>query len=174
MIVCGCTDNPASSFVVTEQIEIGNSGVIVSYPVDWFLAEVSLTPNLANPREVFSVGSFPLRPGGPNCAQVPSNALHDMRPGDVLVSVQERFDAIASGFPDRPDRFGPAPGTTDNELYGCLDPEESDDIGAIHWIWFTDQDRYFHVIVALGSDVGGEREKAAWAVLDDLVIAPAD
>ncbi len=58
--------------------EIDGFNMVLTYPGDWYLAEQSLTPNLSSPTEVFSLGSFPLRPGGPNCAQIPSQALHDM------------------------------------------------------------------------------------------------
>lgn len=154
-------------------VELRDSNVALTYPNDWHLADVNLTPNLANPKEIFSIGSFPLTAGGPNCAQVPSQALHDMAPTDVFVTVQERgADAIPSGFDPRPDRFGPVSGSTDNVFYDCLEPDERDDIGVIHWIWFTDQDRYFHVLVAIGRDASPEDAAAIWQVLDDTEIRP--
>jgi len=42
-------------------------GFRVTHPPDWFRAEVNLTPNLASPQEVLSIGTFPLEPGGPGC-----------------------------------------------------------------------------------------------------------
>jgi len=154
---------------------ISDFNMILTYPADWYLADENLIPNLGNPREVFSLGSLPLRPGGPNCAQVPSQVLHDLEATDVFVTVQERgSDAIPSGFDPRPDNFGPTPGSTDNEIYDCLDSEERDDVSAIHWIWFTDQDRYFHVLVALGRDADPQDVSVLWSVLDQLVIEPRD
>lgn len=138
-------------------VELRDFNVALTYPDDWHLANVSLTPSLASPTEVFSLGSFPLEPGGPNCAQIPSQALHDMTPTDVFVTVQERgSDLETSGFDPRPDEFGPTPGSTDNVFYDCLDPDERADIGAIHWISFTDQSRYFHVLVAIGENASPE------------------
>jgi hypothetical protein len=47
-------------------------------------------------------------------------------------------------------------------------------VDALHWIWFTDQDRYFHVLVALGRDATPEDVSAIWGTLDQLVIEPRD
>lgn len=157
------------------QVEINDFNMVLTYPGDWHLSEESLTPNLGSPREVFSLGSFPLRPGGPNCAQIPSQALHDMAATDVFVTIQERgIDAIPSGFDPRPDNFEPTPGSTDNVFHDCLEPEERDDVGAIHWIWFADQDRYFHLLVAIGRDASPEDTSALWNVLDEMQIGPWD
>jgi hypothetical protein len=156
-----------------KNVELRDFNMALTYPYDWHLADVSLTPNLASPTEIFSIGSFPLRAGGPNCAQIPSQALHDMAATDVFVTIQERgTDLDTSGFDPRPARFGPISGSTDNVFYDCLGPNERDDVGAIHWIWFTDQDRYFHVLVAIGRDASREDTAAVWEVLDEMEIRP--
>jgi len=154
--------------------EIPDFKLVLAYPAEWFLAEETLTPNLGGPLEVFSLGSFPLRPGGPTCAQIPSQAMHDLRSTDVFVTVQERGTTNPSGFDPRPDSFGPTPGDTDHVFYECLEPEERADVGTMHWIWFTDQDRYFHVLVALGQEAAPESVSATWTTLDQLVIEPRD
>ena len=153
-------------------VEILGGAMRLTYPADWYLAEDNLTPNLGDPREVFSLGSFPLTPGGPNCAQIPSRALHDLGATDVFVTVQERTAADPAGFDPRPEQFGPTPGDTDNVFYDCIDPTELDDIGTLHWIWFTDQNRYFHMLVALGADASAEKVSALWNSLDQLEIEP--
>jgi hypothetical protein len=152
--------------------EIPDFEMVLTHPADWHLTEKSLSPNLGDPREAFSFGSFPLRSGGPNCAQIPSQALHDFKVTDVFVTVQERSTTNSSGFDPRPENFGPTPGDTDNVFYECLEPEERADVGKMHWIWFTDQDRYFHVLVALGRDASPDSVTAAWNTLDQLVIEP--
>jgi hypothetical protein len=173
MAIYGCTADAVSSPEDVEIAGIPEAHMVLTYPAGWHLADGNLTPNLADPREVFSLGSFPLRVGGPHCAQVPSQALHDLETTDVFLTLQERgADAIASGFDPRPHKFGPTSGSTDNEVYDCVEPDERDDIGKIHWIWFTDQDRYFHVLVALGREAAPENVSAAWGVLDQLVIEP--
>lgn len=157
-------------------VEMADSGLVVSFPADWDLAEESLTPNLGNPQEVFSLGSFPLTPGGPSCAQVPSQALNDMEATDVFLTVQERLsdDAIPGGFNPRPDNFDPTPGSTDNVFYDCLGPTDRSDVSAIHWIRFRDFGRYFHVLVAIGQDADLEDVSAIWDTLDRLVILPTN
>jgi hypothetical protein len=157
------------------QTGLDDLDMVLTYPRDWHLAEESLTPNLDSPTEVFSLGSFPLKPGGPTCAQIPSQALHDMEATDVFVTVQERgSNADASGFSTRPDTFGPTPGSADHVFYDCLEPAERDHVGEIHWIWFTEQDRYFHVLVALGRDTAAEDVSSVWNVLNQLEIKPRD
>lgn len=68
----------------------------ISYPREWFLAESSLTPNLSDPSELFSV-AFPLVYRETDCAHMPKGALDVMGPSDVFVSVQER-KALGSDF----------------------------------------------------------------------------
>jgi len=152
----------------TRIVELPESAMVVMVPSEWHFADVSLTPNLASPVEVLSVGSFPLKPGGPNCAQIPSQALHDMGPTDVFVTVQET--GPGAGSEPRPDTFGPTPGSDSNVFLDCVGPEEQDDIGELHWLSFTDHDRYFYVAVAIGKDATSDDVSAIWSVLDDLVI----
>ena len=172
LVIAACSSSHAGAGELNEA-HLTDVNITVKYPSDWYLAEQSLTPNLGNPHEVLSVGSFPLNSGGPNCAQIPSQALGEMTATDVFVTVQERgADAIPAGFAPRPDEFGPIPGSTQNELYECVDEAERADIDAIHWIWFRDQDRFFHVAVAIGEDAAPEDVAAAWKVLDDLIIEP--
>src|SRR4051794_26016923 len=61
----------------------------VTYPRDWTRAETNLTPRLASPKEILSIGTYPLRPGGSNCAQVPVNALEDLGPADAFFTIEE-------------------------------------------------------------------------------------
>jgi len=153
-------------------VELPGGAMRLTYPADWYLADERLTPNLGAPREIFSLGSFPLVPGGPNCAQIPSRALHDLGSTDVFLTVQERTVADPAGFDPRPEHFGPTPGDTDNVFYDCIEPGELADIGTLHWTSFTDQNRYFHMLVALGADAPAEKVSALWNSLDQLVIEP--
>lgn len=174
----GACENANSAGSVIEDlrvVELVDSSMVLTYPADWRLAEENLTPNLANPREVFSVGSFTLASGGPNCAQAPTQALQDMKKTDVFVTVQERTDASTlSGFDPWPDHFGPTPGSSENVFYDCLDPHERQDLSAIHWISFEENVRYFHVLVAIGQDADPEDIAAVWKTLDRLVILPTE
>ena len=170
------SEDPPETTSDLQVVELAESSIVVTYPADWQLAEESLTPNLADPREVFSLGTFALTPGGPNCAQAPTQALHDMDGTDVFLTVQERWGVgtHTSGFDPRPDAFGPISGSADNAFFECLDPEERSDLNAIHWIDFTDAGRYFYVLVAIGRDADPEEVSAVWETLNRLVILPTD
>jgi hypothetical protein len=174
LALLGCTAGALSLSDEVRVVDIPDRGVVLTYPAGWHLAEENLTPNLGDPREVFSLGSFHLTPGGPNCAQVPSQALHDFEATDVFVTVQERSATKPTGFDPRPENFGPTPGDTNHVFCECLEPEERADVSKMHWIWFSDQDRYFHILVALGRDATPEAETAIWSTLDRLVIEPRD
>jgi hypothetical protein len=137
------------------------AGFTVSYPASWHLAKTSLTPILSSPHEIFSVGTYPLVPGG-LCAQFPSKAIEDLGPRDALVSVQE-----ASPFQGiRPTLFGPTDGTGRDESPGCTHtPKEF-----IHrWIPFASDGRAFYAYVAMGVDATRSTRRSAWGVLDSLV-----
>lgn len=176
LLLWGACENANSAGSVIEDlrvVDLVDSLMVLTYPADWHLADENLTPNLSNPREVFSVGSFTLAPGGPNCAQAPTQALQDMGKTDVFLTVQERTDASTlSGFDPWPDNFGPTPGSSENVFYDCLDPDERQDLSAIHWISFTENVRYFHALVAIGQDADPEDIAAVWKTLDRLVILP--
>lgn len=169
------TNTPDRTVSAWEVVDLEDASMVLSYPADWHLAEANLTPNLGDPREVFSLGSFPLEPGGQNCAQVPTRALHDMEATDVLLTVQERInDAIPSGFDRRPDNFGPTPDSANNVFYDCLEAGDRADVSAIHWIAFTDAGRYFYALVAIGSSADPKDVSAIWDTLDRLVILPTE
>jgi hypothetical protein len=89
-------------------------------PPGWQRARARLVPKLLMPREILSVGTFPMPVGGGgNCGREPAAAIERMKPGDALVSIQEvavteKMRArLAQGFPPRPSHFGlprlPAP-----------------------------------------------------------------
>jgi hypothetical protein len=93
----------------------------VQNPQDWHRSEGSLTPDLVDPHEILALGTFDLRPGGPNCAHLPVQALTDLAPGDSLIWVAERERGDVSSYPARPVAFGPTSGTDTDESPDCLD-----------------------------------------------------
>jgi hypothetical protein len=59
-------------------------------PAGWHEARRTLVPKLLMPREVLSLGTFGMRPGGGgDCGREPVAALAAMRRGDSLLTVQE-------------------------------------------------------------------------------------
>ena len=139
---------------------------VLSYPPGWTRATQSLTPNLVDPEELFTVGTYDeLPPGGERCAQVPENALEAMRTRDALVSVYER-EGDHGGAP-RPDRFRLTQGYDPGELDDCV-PDET--ILRDRQIPFKEGDRYFVAYVALGPNANENTETEALEILDALVL----
>src|SRR5215212_6447816 len=98
-------------------------GVTYRVPVSWHVAPRSLTPHLANPRELFTAGTGRLAASGGRCAHLPSAALAAMSAADVLVTVQERFGSD-SDFRPRPRRFG-LDGPSISEADTCAGPRHA-------------------------------------------------
>jgi hypothetical protein len=59
-------------------------------PSGWRRSAARLVPKLLDPREILSLGTFPMAVGGGgNCGREPIAAIARMRTGDALVSIQE-------------------------------------------------------------------------------------
>jgi len=81
-------------------------------PVGWQRSGERLVP-LLMPREVVSIGTFPMPAGGGgNCGREPVAAIRRMRRGDALISIQEytvtaRMRPLAGGsFPPKSSQLG--------------------------------------------------------------------
>jgi hypothetical protein len=145
-------------------------GLVVELPPGWQPASASLTPQLLDPREELSVGTFPLRYRETACAHMPSSALDDLGPTDAFVTIQERGVDPGStwqGFPARPPHFGPKPEDA-SEAAQCVPDARFAD----HWFTFTDGDRHFHVLVAFGPQASAATRDEAWGILDSLRVDP--
>jgi hypothetical protein len=146
-------------------------GLTAMLPPGWHPASSSLTPGLGDPREVLSVGTFPLRYRELVCAQIPGSALEDLGPGDAFVTLQERGlepGSTWSDFPPRPAHFG-ASLAVPSEVSACVPAARFSD----HWFGFTDAGRHFHVLVAFGPEASRTTRAQAWEILDALVVDPA-
>lgn len=150
-------------------------GFTVAFPSGWYLADQNLTPLLSDPHEILSVGSYPLRPGekAPTDAYLPGNAIADLGPDDVFVTIQTV--GSAHGFPARPTSFGP-PAACASGSPSCL---RGDDLFRtlpnVHawWIPFEDAGHGYYAMVAMGSRAFQDpsRSQAAWDVLDSLAFS---
>jgi hypothetical protein len=147
-------------------------GLTVELPPGWQPAERSLTPDLGDPRERLSVGTFPLRYRPSECSHMPSSALAEIGPRDAFLTLQERGTNPGSewkGFPARPASFGPELGDA-SEAAACVPDARFTD----HWIWFADGDRHFHLLVAFGPEASAETRDQTWRILDSLKVDPAE
>jgi hypothetical protein len=146
-------------------------GLTAMLPAGWHHASASLTPALGDPREVLSVGTFPLRYRELVCANLPGSALEDLGPGDAFVTLQERGlepGSTWSDFPPRPAHFGASLGGP-SEVSACVPAAHFSD----HWFGFSDAGRHFHVLVAFGPEVSATTRTQAWEILDGLRVDPA-
>ena len=126
-------------------------GVTVRYPSGWDRAEKTLTPNLDDPREILSLGTYPLRPGGDRCPHHPVNAIEDLGRTDAFISVLERAS------PHRADDYLPRP----THLTPRLEPRTNrfcvpDPARLDAWMTFSDGDRAFYLLVAVGESASDE------------------
>ena len=142
---------------------VESHGVSVDLPARWQPATHSLTPQLLDPHELLSAGTFRLRYRELGCTQFPSSALLDLGPADALVTVQERH--ARTHFSKRPAHFGPLPNDR-SEASECVPKARFTD----HWQQFRDHGRSFHVLVAFGPRASAKTRRDAWAILDSLVV----
>jgi hypothetical protein len=62
----------------------------LAVPSGWHVSRARLVPRLIRPREIVSVGTFGMVPGGGgNCGREPAKAVGRMGPQDGLISIQE-------------------------------------------------------------------------------------
>jgi hypothetical protein len=177
LVVFGAETSPAArdagwrvldSLRVHAQVAFGR-GLSAELPSGWQQAEKRLTPQLTDPREVLSLGTFPLHAEEGECGHMPTGALEDLGPSDAFVTLQERGrgGGASLDFPPRPERFGPDPGDR-SEARDCVPGARFTD----HWFGFSDAGRRFHVLVAFGPEATQERRAEAWRALDSLRIDP--
>jgi hypothetical protein len=159
----------------------------VTYPSGWIVSDEPINTWVCSPFEILALATYPLRPGGEAVidAQLPSNAVEDLGPNDILIWINdsgsacggERASGDGSGFPERPRRFGPSEPC---ESWTRLCPEPDGElldsypgIGA-WWMGFADAGRGFYVFVGMGEQAYADpgRAQLAWDVLDSFRFLP--
>jgi hypothetical protein len=144
-------------------------GYTVRYPVTWLRASRPLTPSLTDPREILSLGTFPLRYRHTNCEAWAGSAQQDLGDRDAFVSVREAGDLSGADygeFPRRPHRFGAQSGRA---------PEPSPcpgGHGVLQHVRFSEAGRNFDVLLGFGGRVSGEGRREAYRTLDSLRFDP--
>jgi hypothetical protein len=170
--LCGPADSRNDCDVApTEQIAPVASptevphGLFVSYPDDWMPASEILTPALTDPREIFAVGTYPLRPGGSTCAQYPVNAIEDLGPADALIWLAER-QKTSTSVPNRPADFEAwMSAASVDDSPGCLSAPKD----FVHrYGGFSDAGREFDLYVAYGASVSPNTLSQLWAILNHM------
>jgi hypothetical protein len=151
-------------------------GLSVVVPPGWQVAAEPLNTWVSSPHEILSMGTYALRPGGHAVTdfQLPSLALEDLGPNDILIWVNEAGDA--SGFAERPARFEPSqPCGGDDWSRLCPEPSGRSlrlTITGVHawWLGFADAGRGFYVFVGMGAQAYADpmRAQTPWEILDSL------
>jgi hypothetical protein len=150
-------------------------GYTVGFPAGWQRATSSLTPSLTDPREILSLGTFPLRYRPTDCEAFAGSAQQDLGDGDAFVTILERGiptprqgypEGKIVGVPPRPERFGADSGRG-------VEPTDCPGSRAlVQWIDFRDAGRYFYALVAFGRSVPGDLRRDAYRILDSLSFDP--
>ena len=139
-------------------------GFTVSYPNDWYRAEEKMT-DIGTPRELFTLGTFSLEPGG-SC--MPTKALADVHPYGALVYAFEDQDTGNPGF------FKPMPdelGLDDLEPPGGVECGGEQDVMRRS---FKASGRFILLFVALGEEMSPEARQEVSNVLDSLHFEPLE
>jgi hypothetical protein len=130
-----------------------------SYPTEWDRATSALT-DLANPHELFVLGSGRLEPGG-ECA--PTASINAMGADDVLIYLLEDGKGPAGDESSRPRNFAFSEGA--REPMECVgDPAQAD----VYSFLFTDSGRAFDATVIVGSASEVSKRNDLLQVLDRL------
>lgn len=169
----GVDERPAASPPTWTTTVDHKRGFEVSIPTGWQLAGESLTPELTDPRELLSAGTFPLRFRESDCSHVPTGALSTMGPTDGFVTVLERGRDPRSAwteFAPRPADFSEKARPERGDVAGCL---RDGSRLAEFWMPFTDEGRHFYAIVVLGPDVPSDIRAQAFEILDRMRFDPA-
>jgi len=154
----------------TFALDEGEASILV--PVGWISTTDDLTPNVGDPEERISIGTYPLREGGDQCAQVPVRALEDLAPDDVFVQVLER-SGTASASPRPPTFAGRLTALEEgSDFWECVTPEERSDFGTLMFLDFEHDGHQFYVLLALGSETGEDELHIVELMLDRIVIRP--
>lgn len=147
--------------------EVREQGITVTLPRGWRLARKTLTPNLGDPHEVLSAGTFDLPPNhGATCAQYPVTATEEMGTRDAFVTIGERS---MGQFPKdtRPNRFVLPDRSSNDEWPQCM--TKSKDF--FHWVTvFEENGREIYLYVAMGTDASPDIKQQVTDFLNSVVV----
>jgi hypothetical protein len=167
----GCDVSPTEQIVAMAETKTdAQQDFAISYPSDWSPASEILTPDLTDPREIFALATYPLRPGGSSCAHFPVNAIEDLGPTDALIWLTERQqvsgNASTSARPSAFETWNNIPGVDESAF--CLAAPKN---FVHHYGEFSDAGRVFGLYVAYGTSVSPKTLSELWAILDGMSFA---
>lgn len=137
----------------------------IRHPAAWERSIQSLTPMLTDPREIVSLATYHMRPGGELCEHLPANALEDLGAEDAFLSIQERPDPHLAVYPPRPIQFDLGEPNKQFEGVDCV--REPGDL-LQWWLPFRDGSRAFYALVALGTSASEETRQQLLETLNSF------
>jgi hypothetical protein len=153
----------------------GRFGFSVHIPAGWQRARARLVPKLLSPREILSLGTFPMPAGGGgNCGREPIAAIERMETGDALVSIQEDAESGAMRALTGT-RSAPPPRLESVKQLALLKQPHArgERIPAGRALWsatlpFSDRGRWFDALVYVKGDPTPARLHEIHSILDRL------
>jgi hypothetical protein len=92
----------------------------VTFPSEWIVSDEPINTRTCSPFEILALATYPLRPGGEAVidTQLPSNAVDDMGPNDILIWVNDSGSTCGGPYDrrgsDPPSRARAGPGSAPN------------------------------------------------------------
>jgi hypothetical protein len=155
----------SQSFALDE----GEASILV--PDGWMSTTNDLTPNVGDPNERISIGTYPLLPMVEDSDSCALQALVDLSPDDVFIQILER-SGPASATQRPPTYAGRLSGLDEGDFWECMAPEDRPDLGVLRFLDFGHEGHQFYVLLALGSETGEDELHTAELMLDRIVIRP--
>jgi hypothetical protein len=152
------------------------NGFSVQIPPGWQRSRGTLVPNLLDPREILSLGTYTLRPdgSGPACdTQLPLGTLQGLGSGGVFVWITESNPARVIGEErgvapkPRPKHFG----AQETRTLDCSSQLFTPALVA-NSVAFSDHGRWINAYVVFGANASQERKDQTWRMLDTLRFDP--
>lgn len=176
---CAASDPQPRAAPATDLRHVADAADRLSFdlPPGWHHARQRLLPDLADPVEILSLGTYPLgspQPYDPGerCyppIDAPVPALDRFAADDVFVSIQKRRGR-GTAYPPRQRPFDHR--RLDLELgHGsrdCLDER----LGWIGFTPFQDGERRLYAFVVVGRSASARRRRELQTILDSLALAP--
>jgi len=161
-------DQPGISISGLRTYTDGDIGFEIAYPVDWYRADEILAPALTSPpqriEEVLSLGTYPLRAGALVCPNIPENALLDLGPEDVLISIVLSDGNGNAPWPSAFGRDSFLPTDVPIDAQTCIGDPDLDALSGS----FDLDGRNVDIFVAFGKFATPVTQAQTWQVLDSF------
>jgi hypothetical protein len=140
-------------------------------PDGWISTTDDLTPNVGDPWDRISIGTYSMLPTIGDSDSCALQALVDLSPDDVFIQILER-SGPASATPRPPTYAGSLSGIDEGDFWECMSPQDRADLGVLRFLDFEHEGHQFYVLLALGAETGEDELHTAELILDRIVIRP--